>query len=706
MKNLFNSKWVVVLVFFLISVTASIAWTPKEGIVHGTDSIYSLHWSETCTNKYIYSWEDHKTLGSYTTSQNRIFFGMIDCGIRDSNTTFLIVTTFLLFSSLFWTYLLISALTKNCKTLHVLSASLLYVFGPFQYYYVWQDQTGFQWFLPFLPAFLFCLYKILYEDKSKYRFLIFAISVLYGVGLSHIFLVVTFICSFFFVLPLCRQSANLKKILKEVFVIACLYAWLLVPYVFTVNTYLAASTKDKNQATDLYTNSRHSSLINTVSFTAYKTLYSSYIDNVSPVNSESSYYLSKWFIFLSIILFIFIATTSFWLGKDNSLNSYIFFVFLVLVFISSSAFLREKGLLIAHFPALAGFRNSFNKFAFPLGLAFVLLLTNSFQILQKRLKHLHWRKIANAAAALLIIIYTLPFLLSSPIFRGSGVLHSYYVDVPGDYSAIGSSEKGSLGQAAISLVLPIQYYGVGYFNWLRKDNDIPLSYFIQGATVSLRTGDSRTSSLVESINSSIKHHDYDSFQKTLQDYGINSVIFDNNQNWELWDKSYLTNQIVPLHSDYKNLADFLKTKFSNTSNGNISAFSISDKQNLIRLFDDEGNERQDFTFQKLSPVHYRVSLNLSVDSVLNLNQSYNKGWKVLINNQSIFKQLRGPISNNEEFQGFSNSWRFFPVNTVPYPLVVDLYFFPQLYFYLGLLISTFTVLVFLILFIRNKSIHS
>lgn len=134
----------------------------------------------------------------------------------------------------------------------------------------------------------------------------------------------------------------------------------------------------------------------------------------------------------------------------------------------------------------------------------------------------------------------------------------------------------------------------------------------------------------------------------------------------------------------------------------------------------------DVIFQRINPVEYRVKIKkLKEPFYLVFSEAYHPGWKIYIDNEDIrcdpiysygnntecrpqnnFFELKGitkifekPIVEEDRHlisNGYANSWLIVPKElAIDKNITITIYFKPQSYFVLGMIISIFTIIVYL-----------
>jgi len=706
MKQFFRTYWPFI-VFLFISSFLSFIWLSQSQGVFGTDTVFSLYRHSNFIENSWYTFDINSSWGGFSNSFSRIFLMLFESLVQNNYIIQLIIFFFLIFSALLWSYLFSSIFIKDHKKL-VLFCSLIYTFGPFQYYYIWKDQTGFQWFLAFLPAFLYSVYNLFYKKNNKYLLTIWTISIIYGVAASTVFIVISFICMILLLIPLIINEKKRTPIMLKFILILLIFSWILIPQLLSINDNLLASVLNTNPSRDFIFNSQWSTFDNLFFQTAYKILYTPYLNENFSVNSDAFYYKDNLFFKLISITFLVILLLGLlFLNKNDSAYlpyRYLFLVYLFFLMISSNLFLITKANLINQIPFLVALRNSFNKFAIPIGLVVSLLLGISLnKLLANRLnKHFF-----NFILVVFLIAWSYPFFVSSPIFRGNMSHPSYYIAIPKDYFEFANSPLNEATYPQKIIYLPFLYYNVGTFNWIRMDGDTPIRYFTSNSVLTLKKGNEQLTYVIEAFNDNLLKRNYSELTKMLDLYGVNYIIIDNNQDWILRESLYKTNKIIPSREDYKNLSDHLEGIYPKNDFGNITVFSISDRDSNIRIFGE--NNYKVYKVLGGSPTRYIIFIEgISKDVTLNLDQTFNTNWNIYLRNQNFINILFiDSLVENKIFQNFSNSWtidseyikshyskEYYKENPDgSIDIELTLYFKPQSYFYISLIISGATLII-------------
>jgi hypothetical protein len=120
-------------------------------------------------------------------------------------------------------------------------------------------------------------------------------------------------------------------------------------------------------------------------------------------------------------------------------------------------------------------------------------------------------------------------------------------------------------------------------------------------------------------------------------------------------------------------------------------------------------------FKKINPTKYTIEVNATSPFFLILSENYNKQWKAYISDRAVFEKydqlniteakpefrfdmrdisylLYPPSFDNSHFlaNGYANGWHINKTGNYS----ITLYFLPQSYFYLGLLISLISLIAF------------
>lgn len=198
--------------------------------------------------------------------------------------------------------------------------------------------------------------------------------------------------------------------------------------------------------------------------------------------------------------------------------------------------------------------------------------------------------------------------------------------------------------------------------------------------------------------------------------------------WKIFSIEFEYNPISP------NVDNFVLKNISKESNTTLIRNLRLSKVFIPKVYITKERMRKNFgspelSIQKINPVEFVVGVkNAKIPYVLNFSESFDSGWKVYIvkskdvdsssyvsayfggaikeakplnkffNNLSLF--FKTPLDESKHFKvnGYSNAW--YIEEPGDYKLIV--FFEPQKYFYIGLIISALTILGFLILVLKRK----
>jgi len=143
----------------------------------------------------------------------------------------------------------------------------------------------------------------------------------------------------------------------------------------------------------------------------------------------------------------------------------------------------------------------------------------------------------------------------------------------------------------------------------------------------------------------------------------------------------------------------------------ISTYNSNKPSNLL-IYGDfvahacSGNIRM--SFKKVSPVKYvvEVELNNASSFFLVLSTFYHQGWKIYSGDVNWLEALcKNPISEDTHFivNGYANAWYINATNISQKTLTLTIFFYPQIFFYIGLIISSLTIIILTIYFIHRYS---
>lgn len=444
-----------------------------------------------------------------------------------------------------------------------------------------------------------------------------------------------------------------------------------------------------------------------------------------------------------LILFFGILNYKKYLGNTNRK----IFLFLLVSFTFSLYFftvnigpLKELFILFGNIPGFTMFRNFYDKFAPGYVFLYSVLITISLVIIRKKFKNLS--KWINFAILFVIILNfsTVKPTVNSPLWTTDNIYKT--INIPSEYLNFMNKIKENISPTNNILSIP---FGSSAYTVIKEDNSTnvyagvsPVKIFSGVNDISGHLSFNFTK-VADVIDSLIVEKKYDEFNKIIFEHNVNYVLLTKNIPNQLR-TSYLFNPDLFSVQDKRFINNITSRKISTSLFGNYELYQTKQKNKLI-------NSKNSY-FQKISEVKYKIYIkNLKDSQSLSFLDSYHAGWSLYIQEKP---SLDFCVSKDEDVNSteckvdsklfqpseltylftkpvfkdtqsiiydFANQWIIDPNyiknnfdkgyykqnkdGTIDIELV--LYFKPQLYFYIGTLISLITFVFGLIYFIKKKN---
>jgi hypothetical protein len=568
------------------------------------------------------------------------------------------------------------------------SAAIVWVANPFALSFAWFHQLATEVTLAAVPWLALLMIGAIRNTKSiwSYAPLTVLVAVLGSIGLQLFYLPAIFLTLGLFATALVLSSPRKVESLRgaAIFlgVLIASLLWWVIPSIYVANAvYLGANLGPSSLDQFLYA-SRSSSVANVVSLTAVPELYSG-------VGSDP--YIS-WAPFVTsgpghILRFVLPATAA--LGLITGLK---FQRFRPLALASAVciviAIAMSKGLnppfpnvnrALLNLPFGNVFRHSVDKFAVMLALPFSILSGVALLTLWRD----RWSSVSGAAVTFVIcFLMALPWWSGTVIPGGGGQLPSARVAVPPSYEIVGR-DLAQASPGGKTMVLPYSELQASAFVWrsgIQPNSDCLFEDWAPNRTLVCRPNGSELSDRVGEvvvqavinrdprvfdlarlwgIDRWLVHEDWataymptqtppkiaDAF---LQSTGGQSLaLVDSSPELRLWAQPALPVVYAArsLHVDH---AQFSGEEILSAANSvaKLSAPVILDSISPDWNIDPTATT----TFDMSNPTDIRGVLNVSGKTVLVLSQSFDDGWRLVVNGQVE------PASRHVLANGFANGW--------------------------------------------------
>jgi len=446
-------------------------------------------------------------------------------------------------------------------------------------------------------------------------------------------------------------------------------------------------------------------------------------DGISYFGYSPTYLNNPLLIFSMFLLPLIILSGAIFIEKKKPIFWVLILIILsipMVVATNQGIFSNLYGWAYDHVPLFGMFRGSYKFiqiYIFGLAVLFAYLLT-----IIKKIKR---KSVLAIFTLVLIILNSFPFFTNT-IFREDSKIQdipSYYYDAQKFFEKDTSTYR--------LLLLPVQYFAV--FDWGKISAD-PEILFNKGLVVrQAGSSEQKSNKIVLSAYQYLLNKDYQNFEYLMRILNVKYIIQRNDFDWSYYkDISQPPEVISDILSKYKKIESF----------GKLDLYQIS--HDYLPLINSD-----DITFQKINSVKYRIYLkNISNQQDLSFLESFDQNWNLYLKQkptnewckslkeynisassaehlpksmitECISKQkfLEGnelsyfyqrPIfdSTHKVVFGYANQWIIDPQfikqnfsknyytdnHDGSINIEVDLYFKPQSFFNLGLIISGGTIL--------------
>lgn len=453
--------------------------------------------------------------------------------------------------------------------------------------------------------------------------------------------------------------------------------------------------------------------------------------NLQLRNAFTAYYdyvLPLSIIFI-IVLFLGILKYKQALKDDKIQKAFIFFfasfIVALYLFTVNIGFLKDIFLLFGYIPGFAVFRNFTDKFA--LGYIFVYssFLALCLYVVKKSISQY---KLLFTITVMVVLINFIPVktVISSPLWTTKSIYTT--VTLPQEYLSFAEKVKLSVPNTSNIIQFP---QNIAAYSVIVEGNGknayigvSPLKFFT--GVNDLTGGFSYPPPISKKIKDLIVKKDYKGLLDILEQINTGYLIATYNIPDEI-NKSYLFDSAY-LPFQNKNLIHaIVDRELVRSNNGSYVLFKLKNSPHLFK-------SSAEISYKKINPVKYEIKIsNLKGKKDLLFFETYHPGWKLYTtkgtesnslfsNVTDVFKFIQMPIYDNShnELVPYGNKWTidssevknktsqvFYESNkdgTIN--MKMTLYFLPQVYFYLGMVITVLCLSIGgLFLFIKKNDFN-
>lgn len=442
-----------------------------------------------------------------------------------------------------------------------------------------------------------------------------------------------------------------------------------------------------------------------------KAVYESFYDQILFVNCI--------YIVILFLGAIFVSTTFKLEKRRYYISVLVMFLVSLFLFTVNIGPLKELFLTLHVLPGVAMFRNFYDKFALGYTLIYALLITFSLIIIA--IKFPKKKNYINIALVIVLIVnfISVKEVIVRPIWGTSSIKMN--INISQEYLDFMDDIQQTVPSSATILSLP---YNIASYTFI-KDTDSknvfagtsPVKIF---SGVNDFSGNLSFSSDADKFTKAIERRDYQTIQNILQKYNISYIFVTKNIPNEMKSTYLFPKNMMAVQDDtfIKNLSE---KKILSSSAGNYELYLLKKRGDIIR--------GDNLTFTKINQAEYKIHIkNAKKGQQLLFLDSYHNGWNLYLDATKFYcnatyvyssecrseKNVIGNFSHivgtpvfadsHSPYKEFGNSWN---IKTSDFAkenkdIYLTLYFTPQLYFYIGTVISLLTFCMLIIIFILRR----
>lgn len=585
-----------------------------------------------------------------------------------------------------------------------------------------------------IPYQLKLVNKLLIRSEFK-DILIFSLSFVFASAINPPTLAINLVSIFIYAsykIYTKRDYINKKKLIQTLFLTIIISIGINFYWLISILTYFTSSADYGSILSEsLQMQNRSSTYLNVFRFLGLWSFDQGF--NNIPYFNYSGFYLNNTVLIFTNFLSLLIILAYSLFSRNKVFIKTIAFIYMVIsilmivgtkegIFSSAYAFLYDN------LPLFSMFRSSYKFMA--LYILSYCILMSYFLI---TVKNNYLKNISIVIFIVFIVLSSYPIWGKKVFLDGKQVnaIPEYYYEAADFFKKDESSFK--------ILLLPEQYFGV--YTW-GKVNANPEILF--GKSIAVRqpgSSSEKSNKLVLNLYDYLFLNKYETFEKLSKEIGIKYIVQRNDFDWEYYSKiSQSPRKVAETLSRYEKIKEF----------GSLDVYLLDENHLPIIL-------SNNISFQRINPSKYKIYIkDLSGIQTLNFLESYDIQWKLYLKPVDINEEKKCNVIKNysqetfrvsecspvnsffdgEELRylydrylfdethtqsfGYSNSWLIdsdyiknnFDKNYYKENLdgsinvEIILYFKPQSYFYLGILVSLITsiICIFTLILIKLRNI--
>jgi hypothetical protein len=642
---------------------------------------------------------------------------------------------------------LVNCFFKNSLRPEIFVGGLLYVFSPIVVVNQLANFYSSVWLIAIVPIISYCLIKYIRTSDVYYILLNIIMCTLFSFGLASIpwvFAVLFPIILSLIFLPFFFKNtqAYLKKIIIYFGLLLLSQSYWILPFISASFNMQKNNLGEKilsgyNGFSQTVLSTATGSIINPLLNLFHRQIAFDFRWLLSDIFTN---YYDKTLIFnMGFIVILFLGILSFKAYLSFREKRY-YLIFLIIFAISLFLFTVNIGpfknlfLFLGNVPGFIMFRNFYDKFAFVFSVFYSILLTFSLVIIGRKFPKFRIAFLFIVFILVAINVVPIKNIVNHPLWTTKKIYTN--INFPKEYIDFISAVEKNVQPTSNVLSLPFNYASYAFIKEENSNNtyvgNSPLLIFTGindfSGDLSFRSQDSNR------FNNYLNEGKVKSLSDFFKEFNINFVIRIKNVPAEI-KYSYLLESKDLRKQDQKFINSIVGQEIVESEKGNYVLYST---KNQYPIF-----SQNNIIYQRINSVTYKIYVSaFSGKNNFIFKDSYNAGWKLYLDNRSIpCKSLKIYVGNigecvskNVFIQG--NEWKYltekaifekshkeFGANGNKWTLDADflktgfddkrysvnkdgsinftltLFFFPQLYFYLGAILSFLTFLVLVIYYI-------
>jgi hypothetical protein len=689
---------------------------------------------EYLKNMAFYSWFHVSSVGAFNPNHHAIPFMLLLTFLEKIIISRVVIDYFIfslpLLLGYFFFQRLVNITIPNSNFFERFTGSIFYILSPILFVTQYAVFLYSVWLVGLIPMVCYFFIQYLITGKPKYILLNVLGTTLLAIGLysfpwSLAFLLPTII-SLLFVAKFYTNDDAIKFVKRGILFFGYLvlaHAFWLVPF---VATFLMRA--DNSIGTTVLSSGVANTFRSTVDATAignvlypmlnlfHRSLAFEFNWQLKQV-FESFYDKFFWLNFIFIVTLL-LGLKGYHTTKVKYKNN--FTIFLLVAFLSSLFLftvnigpLREIFFYFGNIPGFVLFRNFYDKFSIAFVFYYAMLLTLCFVVIREK-----YQKIGKGILILSVLIIginllTIKPVVNSPLWTTQTSLRT--IHFPQEYQRFLNEITQKVDPTATILGFPLNIASYSVIREDKTDNVYAGTSPVKILTgINDLTGDmSFAPGDTGKLNEAIVKKDFTTINHILEKNNLQYVLVTRNIPDQVRNSYLFQGGHKLTFQDDTVLKGIASDLVLRSEKGNYLLYKTKITSSLI--------SGENVKFRRITPIHYEITISdLSKPITLYFNDSFHPGWKLFVSSGqndfappnlmdiSEFQYLtKQPLleSSHAIHNAFSNKWDIDPKNLqqaylgdsssqkTPDDLTytLRLYFYPQIYFYIGSLISFVTI---------------